>query len=350
MIGAQQNVSSGFEITPSTAVGGTTFCTPAVTVLATGNVGINDTSPGTKLVISNQAAINTTTPGTGLYNLHFTGLSTNDYAQGITFNGGSTGAHAGLYVQGSGAYGTKMYFATTDSYAVGSKNRMIIDYTGYVGIGNIAPATPLDVTGGAAGTAGWNRTATLTATYPLLIFNSNGTKWSGIGYDHSAAMRFWVNAGSNDISATTAVVSILNGGNVGIGTTTPGYTLDVTGTANVNGAFTAVTKSFKIKHQREEGKSLIYGVLEGPEHAVYARGKLTNSNTIILPNEWEWLVDMDSVTVQLTPIGSHQKLYIKNIENLTITVGNENLLSSNVNCYYIVHAARKDVDPLQTVV
>ena len=121
------------------------------------------------------------------------------------------------------------------------------------------------------------------------------------------------------------------------------------GTANVNGAFTAVTKSFKIKHQREEGKSLIYGVLEGPEHAVYARGKLTDSNIIILPEEWEWLVDMDSVTVQLTPIGSHQKLYVKSIDNFTITVGNENLFNSNVNCYYIVHATRKDVPNLITV-
>ena len=38
MIAAQQNVDAGFEITPSTAVGGTTFNTPAITILRDGTV------------------------------------------------------------------------------------------------------------------------------------------------------------------------------------------------------------------------------------------------------------------------------------------------------------------------
>lgn len=48
LLGAQYNVSNAFEITPSTAVGGTTFSTPALTVLSTGNVGIGTTSPGAR--------------------------------------------------------------------------------------------------------------------------------------------------------------------------------------------------------------------------------------------------------------------------------------------------------------
>ena len=88
-----------------------------------------------------QAAINTTTPGLSTYGVHFNGQTTADYASGITWNGGTTttNANAGIYVQGSGAYGTKMYFATTDSYAIGSKTAISIDHTGLT---NFARARP----------------------------------------------------------------------------------------------------------------------------------------------------------------------------------------------------------------
>ncbi len=48
---ASQNNVAGFEITPSTAVGGTTFSTPAFTILPNGNVGIGTTSTPQRLTI-----------------------------------------------------------------------------------------------------------------------------------------------------------------------------------------------------------------------------------------------------------------------------------------------------------
>lgn len=45
LLGGQYNVGNGFEITPSTAAGGTTFSTPALVVKNTGNVGIGTSSP-----------------------------------------------------------------------------------------------------------------------------------------------------------------------------------------------------------------------------------------------------------------------------------------------------------------
>jgi hypothetical protein len=83
-----------------------------------------------------QASLNVTTPGLGTYGIHFNGQLTADFASGITWNGGttSTNSQAGIYVQGSGAYGTKMYIATTDSYATGAKSAISIDHLGAVNI------------------------------------------------------------------------------------------------------------------------------------------------------------------------------------------------------------------------
>jgi hypothetical protein len=45
LIGCQYNVGNAFEITPSTAAGGSTFNSPALVVNSSGNIGINETSP-----------------------------------------------------------------------------------------------------------------------------------------------------------------------------------------------------------------------------------------------------------------------------------------------------------------
>jgi hypothetical protein len=125
-------------------------------VVINGGLGINNSVFSDGLVtINRQAAINTTTPGFAQYGLHFQGQTTADFATGITFNGGTgtTGAQAGIYVQGSGSYGTKMYFGTTDDYGTGSKTRLTIQHTGQITmLANIASTNTtsgtLAVTGG----------------------------------------------------------------------------------------------------------------------------------------------------------------------------------------------------------
>jgi len=70
--------------------------------------------------------------------------------------------------------------------------------------------------GGTAMTGGWNRNLLLSSTFPVIVFNSNSTKYSGIGVDYSAAaagMYFWVNGSSADISGTATVALGLNTGN-----------------------------------------------------------------------------------------------------------------------------------------
>ena len=109
------------------------------------------------------------------------------------------------------------------------------------------------------------------------------------------------------------------------------------------GNLQANSKSFLIPHPTKDGFSLRHGSLEGPEHGVYVRGKLEGSKVIELPDYWLELVDESTITVQLTPIGSHQNLFVNDIVDNTVIVGNSNILSSKVKCFYLIQAERKDI-------
>jgi len=110
---------------------------------------------------------------------------------------------------------------------------------------------------------------------------------------------------------------------------------------NIAGDFSAVTKRFLINHPTKPGFQLQHGNLEGPEHGVYVRGKSTSKH-IKLPDYWEGLVDADSITVQLTPIGCQQNLYVKSATNTEVIIGG----SHNPEYFYLIQGTRKDVDPL----
>ena len=99
-------------------------------------------------------------------------------------------------------------------------------------------------------------------------------------------------------------------------------------------------KPFDIDHPSKEGWRLRYVCLEGPEAAVYYRGRLTGSNTIELPSYWKDLVHEDSITVSIQPIGSTQKLIVMEFANEKI------ILSGNTDCFFHVYGERKDVNSL----
>jgi hypothetical protein len=128
-------------------------------------------------------------------------------------------------------------------------------------------------------------------------------------------------------------------------TTTTTGTLIVTGGVGISGALNATTKSFIINHPTQPGKLLKHGSLEGPEFGVYVRGRCVG-NVIELPEYWTGLVDEDTITVDLTPIGKHQKLYVEKIEDNKIYIANDAMFASAINCFYTVWGERKDVDSL----
>lgn len=117
--------------------------------------------------------------------------------------------------------------------------------------------------------------------------------------------------------------------------------LNMTGDTTIEGAFAATSKSFDITHPTKEGYRLRYGVLEGPEHAVYHRGKV-KSNFITLPEYWNELVDQNTISVHLTPIGNNHH-WVESIEDNAIRI---NSTTGYINCFFIVHAERKDIDKI----
>ncbi len=74
---------------------------------------------------------------------------------------------------------------------------------------------------------------------------------------------------------------------------------------------------------------------------MYVRGRLTDNDTIELPDYWTALVDPDSITVNLTAMGSSQDLFVQSIVDNKVTIG------GGTDCFYTVYAERVDVDKLE---
>ena len=103
-------------------------------------------------------------------------------------------------------------------------------------------------------------------------------------------------------------------------------------------------KGFDIPHPSREGYRLRHICVEGPEGAVYFRGRVRNKKVIKLPTYWEKLVDSTTITVNLTPYGSHQDIIVKRIEPTEIHLQSNGGLP--IDCFYHVFGARADGERL----
>ena len=140
----------------------------------------------------------------------------------------------------------------------------------------------------------------------------------------------------------------------GLKINTPGITgagnINITGTVTASevtaGGITLTSrKAFDIPHPTKKGHRLRHICLEGPESGVYCRGRLTGKNVIELPEYWRGLVDAETITVTLTQIKTSQDLIVDGIEwgtRVKVRSGN----GTDIDCFYLVHAERKDGEKL----
>jgi len=106
-------------------------------------------------------------------------------------------------------------------------------------------------------------------------------------------------------------------------------------------------KSFDMSHPTKEGYRIRHVCLEGPETAVFVRGRVCNGKNVIdLPEYWDGLVDYETLTVQLTPIGSHQDVIVKRISPIERRIYLQAQGGMPVDCFYTIMAARVDGEEL----
>ncbi len=171
-----------------------------------GNLGIGTASPGAKLDIAD----NGTAAGA-----QFLRIGDDAFLTDIDI------AHTlGIYSQGDN---------TIASIKLGSNGGVISGRNNNIGIGTTEPSVKLDVRGDVRANS--------------LLINGNGTLTNGSIYsDSNWGMLFTPKVAGNiaafnfiNFGGSSHLLTILNNGNVGIGTTTPGAKLDINGNAIARG-------------------------------------------------------------------------------------------------------------------
>ena len=100
---------------------------------------------------------------------------------------------------------------------------------------------------------------------------------------------------------------------------------------------------FDMPHPNKPGWRLRHVCIEGPEIAVYCRGKVSQDGIINLPSFWEGLINPEDMTINLTPIGSWQELFVQEIRwGKQIVVRNN--AGGAINADYHIIARRLDDD------
>ena len=202
-----------------------------ITILGNGNVGIGYTAPDVKLVLEETPA--TIVGGNAINGSTMKGIKirTNlngDESVGLWF--GTNGSHwsgiSGQRKNAASTWGTTLSFYTHEDTAQDltySRERMIIDTGGNVGIGTSSPATPLTVAGNFL-----VRTTTADSYEDRFRVEVGGSSDSANVYVYNldATARIRLNAGGD---------SYLNGGNVGIGVTGPDVKFHVTASEDGSG-------------------------------------------------------------------------------------------------------------------
>lgn len=150
-------------------------------------------------------------------------------------------AVSGAFVDAGNSYGAAATLGTNDNYALNfetnNTTRMTIDNAGNVGVGTSSPGAKLHISESANIANEVRLTTSVTAdniisfsvvndAYLQTQIKSQVTNWSGNG----ASDLLFLTKSSPFGGGPTEIVRFAAGGNVGIGTASPGFTLEVNGT------------------------------------------------------------------------------------------------------------------------
>jgi hypothetical protein len=191
-----------------------------------GNVGIGTNNPSTKLDIRSVGIIGLSVSGnTSSYLGSDISISrsstTEEVGKGATLQFNDTGSGSHNVIQNSSG-GLQFYNYYSNS---GWIERMRIASNGNVGIGTTTPFDKLSVVGKQGlGIPG-------SSSGQLSFYPNNGSSWFHIDHRNDNTLRF----SQGGTVGGTDIMTIVNNGNVGIGTTAPGRTLDVAGVISNGG-------------------------------------------------------------------------------------------------------------------
>jgi hypothetical protein len=245
-------------------------------------------------------------------------------------------------VTGTGITNHIPYWSSTSGLLADSSQLYWDNTNNRLGIGTSSPASQLHVIG--SGLFSGDVTA-------------SGSFIGGSGTASSPSFEFvndpdtgLFSPAANAFGISTSGVERLrvdSAGNIGIGTSSPTYKLQV------NGNFGATTKSFRIDHPSKKDHSLEYGSLESPYHGV----RLTGRGTVIkgvgmvsLPSYLKDLIhDDDTSNIQITNIKHSKTIYIDKIDlqndQFIVKVDRAKTLG-NLEFFWTLSGVRKDVDHL----
>lgn len=210
---------------------------PALSVDATGNVGIGTTSPGAKLDVVGATNVDNwvRSIGSGTGRGVFAALSTGTGEAGYYFdaaNGDLSGSDYGFVGQkDDGNVELTNYNSTASLYLKTSNTkRLTILSGGNVGIGTTSPDAKLDILAQETTDTVFLRAGKAGASTENMFFGLNvgGDNNAFIGSAYAGSgNRFGIRVGGT--TSASEYLSVLQTGNVGIGTTSPDYKLQVNG-------------------------------------------------------------------------------------------------------------------------
>ena len=207
--------------------------TERMRITAAGNVGIGTSTPATPLDVSGVIR----SSGTGYLNFLLNNTSSGSYKSGIIFQNNNTSKwEMGVDLFG---VGDQNFFIYDDTYGAGT--RFYISSTGQVGIGTISPGYKLEVAANNNATDGLYISNASTGASAQAFVNVAAQSWTGVQLpQNQAAGNVSIYTGDNVPLAfstnATERMRITAAGNVGIGTSAPGYLLDVNGTGRFSGS------------------------------------------------------------------------------------------------------------------